>query len=351
MRTSPLLALLCTAAVAVAQTVTIPTNVLLADLDRPFPGGIGRYQQWYAQPPLLAGLGVPVRLERAEFFAGATQTSNTAALDMEVSMAHSFGSGMTGAFNLNYADSPVIVVPRRTINLAARAAGQVAIDLQFTNRFTWDGQRPIVIDIKIFGNGRPANAPFTYNFRGSQSAFGLIERAYQGGNANAASGQHQAAWGLLTRFSGRPGVNIDYGAGCAGSNFVVPRHAVVQIGSPGITWTHQLTQAASQRSCVWIMGESDTVSPLGQLPLDLGPVIGAFGCSLLANPFFTAFSTTVGGGAGAGSATMSIALPPVTNYVGMNIYTQWLVLDPGASNTMLSATQGVRSIIAPAGGG
>jgi hypothetical protein len=349
MRTLPLLALLV-AVPAVAQTVTIPTGVQTSDLDRPFPGGIGRYQQWYAPGPLVTGLLGPVRIERAQFFSGSTQTSNTAALDMEVSMAHSFVSGATGAFDFNYADSPVIVVPRRTINLAATTPGAVAIDLQFTNRFTWDGVRPIVIDIKIFGNGRPANAPFTYNFRGTVVGNNLVQRAYQAGNANAQNGQHQANYGLVTRFSARPGVNIDYGQGCPGANFVTPRHTVLQIGAPGITWTHQITQAASQRMCVWIMGESDTASPLGPLPLDLGPVIGASGCFLLANPFFTAFSTTVGAGPGAGLATMSVTLPPVTNYVGLNVFTQWLVADPGASNLVLSATQGVRSTIAPPGG-
>ena len=47
---------------------------------------------------------------------------------------------------------------------------------------------------------------------------------------------------------------------------------------------------------------------------------------------------------GAGSASLGLNLPPITDYVGLSFYTQWLVLDPSAINGVLSATGGIRSI-------
>ena len=35
-----------------------------------------------------------------------------------------------------------------------------------------------------------------------------------------------------------------------------------------------------------------------------------------------------------------MSLPPITNYVGISVYTQWLVADPGASNSVLAGSQG-----------
>ena len=78
--------------------------------------------------------------------------------------------------------------------------------------------------------------------------------------------------------------------------------------------------------------------------------MGTFNCPLLVDPVSTKLTQTVGGGPGSGVATLPIQMPAVTFYIGMSLYTQWLVLDPNAPNGIVSATQGVWSIVAPVGG-
>jgi len=43
-------------------------------------------------------------------------------------------------------------------------------------------------------------------------------------------------------------------------------------------------------------------------------------------------------------------LPAMTFYIGISLYTQWLIADPLAPNQMMSATPGMWSIVAPVGG-
>lgn len=345
------LALLVVPAVAQSAQVTVPNVTLFNDLDRPFPGGIGRYQQWYSAADLRTGIPGPMRFERAEFFAGSSLSSNATTIDMEVRMGHGLPSGATGLFDGNFVGAPVTVLPRGNVQLAAGAPGAVVMTLNFLNRFTWDGTSPVVLECRIFGNSRQ-NQPFLYNLRGTTSGFGLVDRVYQANSATASFGSLQSGWGLITRFTARPGVNIDYGSGCPGDGFVTPVHVVQQTGSPGLTWVHRIDAAASQRLCVWIIGDSRTQWGPTQLPVDIGVMLGTgpTGCNLLTAPFHTEFLTTIGGGAGAGSASLLVFLPPITSYVGMSVYTQWLVADPLSSNGLLSATQGVASTIAPVGG-
>jgi hypothetical protein len=224
--------------------------------------------------------------------------------------------------------------------------------IPFATRFTWDHTRPIVVDIKIFGNSRN-NQVFTYNMRGTTSGF--TSRNYVSGNANATQGTVQAGIGLTTRFQARPGVVVDFGSGCAGDGNVVPRNVSVNVPSPGAVWNNQLLNAASQRFAIFAVGLSNTttstVPPL-PLPTDLGPLLGMAptGCSLLVDPLVTVFVQTVGGGPGSGIALMPVAMPAQTFYIGTSLYTQFVVLDPNSPNGVVSATQGVLAIVAPVGG-
>ena len=63
---------------------------------------------------------------------------------------------------------------------------------------------------------------------------------------------------MITRFSARPGAVVDFGSGCVGGAGVTPRNVVVQVPSPGIVWQHQLTDAASQQICLWVIGDDRT---------------------------------------------------------------------------------------------
>ena len=331
-------------------TVTVP-NVPPSNVDRPWPGGIGRYQQWYSALSLQAGLLEPMRIEKAEFFAGSSLSSMAVTIDCEVLMAHGNTSGVLGQFDSNYASPPVVVMPRQNVQLSAGAPGAVVLTIPFTTKFTWDRQRPLLLEIRIYGNTN-GSQPFAYNLRGANTAVGLTSRVYQGGSAGATTGLTAQGIGMITRFTARPGVLLDFGAGCAGGGGFVPKNTVVQIPSPGILWTHELSNAASQQICLWTIGDSRTMWDTIPLPTDFSSLLGypPSGCMLRTNPLSSGFYLTVGGGPGGGFASFSWQLPGVTSYVGLSFYTQWFVLDPLSPNGVLTATQGVHCIVAPVGG-
>ncbi|MBM4060934.1 MAG: hypothetical protein FJ265_07535 [Planctomycetes bacterium] len=340
---------LATALAAQPPTVTTPNPVQPQNVDRPFPGGIGHYQQWYAASEFMTGFTTPVRIEQLEFFAGSSNSSNATTIDMEVWMGHGNSLGLTSTFASNFSSPPVVVWPRANVQLLAGAPGAVVMTVPFLNRFTWDRARSIVVEIRIFGNSR-ANSPFLYNLRGTAAGIGTTARNYVAGNATAPVGTVQQYVGMVTRFTGRPGGVIDFGVGCPGEGNFVPRNTSVNIPFPGTVWNNQLTQAASQRFALFAMGLSNTQTssqPPIPLPADLGPMlgIGPTACDLLVDPFATFAAMTVGGGAGSGAATLPITMPAMTVFIGLSIYTQWLVADPLSSNGVIAVTQGVWCIV------
>lgn len=350
--------ILLLAAMAPAQTqVTAPNPPSPANVDRPFAGGVGRYQQWYAAWTLqgATGFSTPVRLEQLEFFAGLSQSSAATLIDMEVSIAHGKGFSLTGQFNNNYDDAPVIVLPRQNVQLMAGAPSTVVMTIPFATQFTWDFTRPIVIDIKIFGNSN-GNQPFQYNNLGTVSSINATARCYQVGSPSATTGIVQQSIGLVTRFQGRDGVVLNYGAGCPGEGQFIPEYSVVNLPWPGIAWSHQITKAASQRLCMWMIGDNRTTFGSGPqavgLPADVGTLLGFApnGCFLRQNAVASVWTTTVGAGPGAGAATVTVNLPPLGFYIGSSLYTQFFVLDPNSPNGLMSATDAAWSIVAPVGG-
>ncbi len=335
---------------------TLPTPPVVAGNNNlPFAGGIVRYQQWYSAAevvtrlngltPPLAG---PLRFLQCDFLAGSGQQTATT-LDLDVRMAHGPSQGLSGSFDFDM-PTPLVVVPRAVRNLVTGPTGSVVLPLPFTTQFTWDGVRPVILEVRVYGNGRGSQA-FPYDFQAATgSAFGKLTRAYFVGNANAQFATSvQTGWGLFTRFVVRPGAMVPFGAGCPGEGSAVPVNEASSLASPGIVWGHQLSQASSQRLAVWILGDSRTQWGNETLPYELAPV-GGVGCFLLTNPVATVFTMTVGGGPGAGTANVSVSLPATTGYIGLSVYSQWLVADPFAPNGVLSASNGVWTVVAPVGG-
>lgn len=339
--------LLCAAFAAVlpAQTqVTVPNVPSVTNVDRPFPGGIGRYQQWYSANSIAVGLGGPMRIERLEFFAGTTPTSQAAQIDCEILMCHGKQQGVTGSFGTNY-DSPLVtVIPRAMLQLNAGGTGAVVMNLPFTNRFTWDGARPLLIEIRIFGNSL-GNQPFAYNFRGSSTSVGVVNRVYQAGSTGAPTGAVLNGVGMVTRFTAIPGIVLPFGTGCPGEGGFVPQGQVGGVPRPGVVWQHQLTGAASQAIAIWVFGDTNQAP----FPVDLTTLLGLppSNCMLRTNPLVTSAQITVGGGAGGGAVSLPVPLPATTGYVGLSFFTQWVVLDPAALNGVLSVTGATWSIVAP----
>ena len=331
-------------------TATVPVATT-GNVDLPWAGGVGRYQQWYSAASLQGQIPEPMRIERVSFFAGSSLTSITTTIQCEILLGHGFASGVTGLFANNFATTPQMVVPLTTITLTAGTPGSIVIDVPFVTKFTWDRVRPLVLEVRIHANGQ-GSQPFTYNFLGAPAATGQTTRVYLGGSTTGTLGTSQQGVGLITRFTARPGVLLDFGAGCPGGGGVVPVNTVQQIMSPGINWGHQLTNAGSQQIALWVMGTSTTAWDTIPLPVDLALFWGLppSGCMLRTDPIWTGAYATVGGGPGTGAVQFNWQLPAITSYVGLSFYTQWIVFDEFAPNGLLSTTQGVRCICAPLGG-
>jgi hypothetical protein len=347
MRALLLLSFLCVAVDAQTQ-VTSPVLPAPVNVDRPFAGGVGRYQQWFNVNQFTA-ITEPMRFEQLEFFAGSGNGASPQPLSVncEILMGHGKFSSVFGNFDNNWYEPPVMVAPLATQTIQNVPAGQVCMTVPFTNLFTWDQVHPILIEIRVYGNNQ-GNLPFLFNTQGTTFSIGTTSRVYAGGNANASSGAVSQGVGMITRFQARPGMMLDFGAGCPGEGNIIPQNEALQIAWPGITWTHELTQAASQRTAFWVIGDTN----MAPFPVDLTTLFGlpASGCMLLTNPVNAIPVVTVGGGPGGGVAQLPIALPATTNYIGVSLYTQWVVFDPLAQNGVLSVTPGIWTIVAPLGG-
>lgn len=327
-------------------TVTVPNIPGVVNVDRPFPGGIGRYQQWFSAASLQAAIGEPMRLERLEFFAGLAPTSQAAQIDCEFLMGHGKFSGVTGTFDANWDSPPVVVKPRALVQLNAGATGAVVMTVPLTTLFTWDRVRPVLLEIRVHGNSL-GNQPFAYNFRGSTTSTGVTSRVYAAGSPGVTQGTVLQGVGMMTRFTARPGAVLSFGAGCPGEGGFVPVAGVAQLPWPGITWTHTLGSAASQQVCMWLLGDTRDAP----FPIDLGVLFGtgANNCFLRTNPVLYDFAVSIGGGAGSGIATYGLFIPATTAFVGVHVFSQWIVLD-GLAPAGYSTSNGVWSIVAPVGG-
>ncbi len=343
----------CCAAVC-AQTVTLPFPApLAANTQIPLSAGIGRYQEWFSAAQ-AANLGAePLRIQSLSVLAGAsTSAAPSTTLDIEVAMAHGNASGLSSAFDSNYATPRVIVRTRTTLTMTSAGAGAPVLNVPFTTIFTWDGVSPLLVEIKVFANGR-GNQPFAFDLRGTDQGFGSLARCYAGGNASAVTGNLVLNQGLFLSFSTRQGAKMPFGNGCRGINFITPTADTLQLAQPGGIWTHQLSNSAAQTIAIFALGTSRTqwVTSTGSaaLPFDLGPLLNAPGCYLLVSPEIM-FSLFTVGGPGTAGATLSLQVPPLSEFVGVSFYSQWFVLDQSAVNGVMSATAGLWSIVTPIGG-
>lgn len=345
--------LLTLAAALCAQTVTLPAPApLFSNLQLPVASGIGRYQQWFSAAQATANFGSsPIRIQSLTILAGSSATITTT-LDCEVSMCIASPLGLASTFDQNYVGTRTVVRPRTNLTLTTATAGNPVLTIPFTELFTWDGASPFLVEFRIFGNGR-SNAPFNADQRGTDLGFGAIQRVYQSGNASATSGSIASGSGLFMRFQLRTGGKVHYGNGCRGINFITPTGDTVALGQPGQPWTHRLENAAAQTFAILALGPSRTVwnDPNGAipLPLDLANVLGAPGCFLVASPEITVFAPTIGG-PGTATANVVLQVPPLPEFVGISMFSQWFVFDGAAVNGVLAGTDGLWSVFAPVGG-
>lgn len=332
------LALATSLAAQTLQTFQLPTGSFAAGESAiPLASSPTRYQQWYSATDLQATVRLPARLHALAFLAG-NVLQNGSTVDIEIRMAHLPPGQLPGAgFEANLARDNTLVFPRSVVTLALRPApGARVFTFNFVRDFAWNGSSGIVIDLKVFGNGM-GNQSYLYPCRTTVSSLSQTMRLFASGNpANLSTATTvQNGQGMVTEFDYLDGVSVSFGSGCQGTAGVVPV-AGTSGGlpiPPNALWAQTLNGAVPQAPVVLVVGSSQTAYGTVPLPFDLG-LIGFTGCFLRVEPlvYFPATATA------AGVATVPMPLPGVT-LRRRYMFVQWFVLDSGAPNGALAASQ------------
>lgn len=330
------------------QTFVLPLSVgNPLNTNVPFAVGRMRYQQWYSAAQWQARSARPIRVNAMQFRAGSSGLGVAGRqVEIEVTMANG-PTTPSSAFESNLVSGRVIVFPRNRITLPAPTPGTWPVTIPFTNEFVWNGTSSVVVDIRVWDNGNNGNS-WTYDMEYDGSSSSAMFRLWAVNNPTATTagfmGQGQ---GLTTRFFYNSALSISYGTGCAGEGGFVPL-ASTEGGLPvpgNGAWTQVLSRAPSQRQALFYMGFSSTLWNGQPLPFDLG-ILGAAGCSVLAEVVAGVTLTTVGGGPGAGIARLPFPMPSTTSWVGIEVFSQWIVIDPGSPSGVLCVSNGLWHITA-----
>ncbi|MBK8980064.1 MAG: hypothetical protein IPM29_29545 [Planctomycetes bacterium] len=302
-----------------------------------------RYMQWYAASEFTAVQTKPIRITGFAFRAAPNaggQAGRT--IELEVTMGNSLPFQASGSFEGNFTSGRTVVFPRARVNTSAATPGSYPVRINFVNEFVWDGQSGVALDLRIYDNGN-SNVAFAYDLEFHPVTQNRLLRLYTVNDPNSAFAAFgpQAA-GITTRFFYNEAITVQYGTGCAGEGGFVPS-ATVSGGLPipgNGAYTFELRNCSSQRPAVFFIGGSNTTWGSFSLPYALG-IIGAPGCSVLAEPLASARLMTVGGGPGAGLALFPFPMPANTGYLGAWFYAQWAVLDPNSPNGGLAMSNGL----------
>jgi hypothetical protein len=138
------------------------------------------------------------------------------------------------------------------------------------------------------------------------------------------------------------GAVAPYGAGCAGSNALVPDHFTLATPEVGQVLTYEVKDVFGATSAALFIGTSNTLWNGIPLPLGLGLIGADPSCAVLAAGTFTpGFAVDA---AGAGSA--ALRFPGSTSLVGTHVYTQVVVVDPFVAASMkLIVSNGLDAVL------
>ena len=339
------LALALLPAVAFAQPpqttkrVTLPTIIGVPATNKlPFSEDRIRYQQWYDGSQMAATVKQPVRIIGLEFLGGA-RTGVT--YDIEITLANG-STSLQGVFANNLVDNKVVCLSRANVTPPSGAI----LPFMFPVHYKWDGQSNVVVDIKIWANG--LGQAYNYSAQSTISRVSNVKRQYRIGYPNATTANSSGAtghYGLVTRFLYQEGGTYDYGFACPGGQSHVPVGTANAVPMPGLaTYTQLLSKAGSGYPAIFFIGVSKTTYNGTPLPFPLA-FLGGPNCSMQASPHLILFTTTVGGGPGAGNAKVKTPIPPIGALAGVRVYSQWVILDKAAPNGNLSATKGLMHVV------
>lgn len=350
---------------ALVLGAALPAQPMLVTLPSPPPGvwfknnfPVGapplRYQQWFAPAQWARTVGHPVRVTGLDLIASATAGGQVGSLiDIEVVLGNgpAFPTPLMAGNLTNpaapFPTTPVTVVPRSQHTLGPATAGTFPLALTFVNQFIWDGVSTVVVEIKMWNNGQ-GNQTRAYDLQYAQTGAFEIGRMWglaPDPNSVVNASFIQQSNGIAMQFHYSEGVSVPYGKGCPGGGGHVPVASTTG-GLPvpaNSAWTQVLSKANSQKNAVLMIGGNNAMIGAAPLPFSLS-FVGGFGCDLWMDLVAAVPAITVGGGQGAGAASVATPIPPVTGFTGLSTFFQWLVWDDQAFNGVMSTSHGLQTI-------
>ena len=336
-------ALMLVTAPSVAQEKTVAVPFLgSAQLRDLFPLGAPamRYQLWYSGRELALTAGTPFRMNSLTWFGGPVNGAVAATVEFEILMANAPATFPQQTFDSNITSPPVTVVSRQSRNLPALAPG-APLMFPFEQEFVWDGEGGLVIEVRVFGNG--GSTTVGYGLAAQAGLFGRATILSANSFSATTATRFDSGQGLLTEFGGNEGVTTSFGQGCAGEGGFVP--VASQTGSfpfPGnLAFAWEVDRVPGNVPCLLTVGISRTTFRGVPLPFDLGVAFGAIGCELLVGPLASVSVVSGPGAVGTANARAPFPIPPLSSIVGVQLFSQWIVLDANSPNGLLSTSQGL----------
>lgn len=260
------------------------------------------YRAWQYIPSTMVGSTYFILLNTYAFPAGPYSWS----VQVQFSVAGGVQANL-GTSTIGHAPTPVI--PDTWVEI------KVLIDLdQDWCQFYYNGvllDEPNLLDHAVLGGG----------YQWSRAVFGQA-----GGVVNIAAVDlyaNSATSAYYDDLSLHPARFESFGQGCAGA-MAAPEFSPIMLPVTGQTYLMQINNLPLS-AAFHVLGFNNQVSPLGNLPLDLG-IVGAPGCKLRVRPDNVMFL-----GGSQNSAVFALPIPSLPSLVGMRFFEQAAALDPTAN--------------------
>jgi hypothetical protein len=158
-------------------------------------------------------------------------------------------------------------------------------------------------------------------------------------------------WPVDTEVWRHPQPPIALGDSCWTAAGPQPAGAIAATFSPGSRGVFHLSGTVPNPNVQCLVGLGDRLRGAIPLPIPLDG-LGAPGCTLQVDPQFGIQAALLPAARGArAEAIAEVPLPAVAALSGMQIFAQWLVVDPGANALGLATTNGLRvTLNSPSGG-
>ena len=122
-----------------------------------------------------------------------------------------------------------------------------------------------------------------------------------------------------------------FGVGCVGTNALVPAISSGHLACISMNFKIDLANARASSVALLFLGNSNTLYGALPLPFNLG-IIGMTGCTLYCSDLGAGLSSAT---SATGTGVVVIPIPFSTFLIGLQLYSQWFVVDPGANGLNL----------------